>query len=265
VIIPIASLDDPRLDPYRELKKTNQSRDAGWFIAEGRHVARRMLASRTEVVSVLLAEHAVAGFAQEVPDAIPVLVLPDDQVDRLVGFEFHAGIIACGRRSRVRSLVEQSDVLARPRLTLVACPHTILPDNLGSIIRICSAFGADALLVGEDSTDPFTRRTIRVSMGNIFELPIVEPRSLIRELSLLKDEHRVEMIAATGHRDGKPLPVPRPAPRIALLLGHEAHGLSDEVLKLSDLRVTIPMSGRTDSLNVANAAAVLLYQFTRVG
>lgn len=260
----IDSLDDPRLDPYRDLKKTNWTRDSSWFIAEGRWVVRRLLESPFEVLSVLLADSAVESFRVHIPPSTRVLVLPADLVSQIVGFHFHAGVIACGRRVKKRLLTDIPGLSRTQRATLVVCPHTVLPDNLGSIIRISAAFGADALLVGNRSADPFSRRAVRVSMGNVFRLHVIEPVSMSEALSALRREYDFRLVAATGRKQARKLPFPRPAARIAVLLGNEAHGLDDELIAMSDFEVTIPMSGATDSLNVATAAAILLYQYTRL-
>lgn len=263
-LIRIERLDDPRLEPYRDLKRTNRTRDSNWFIAEGRWVVLRLLASDFQVESILLAESAVAELRPFLSDHFPVFVLPTPRIEELVGFRFHRGVLACGRRVRQTALPDREYFIDRPTATWVCCPHTVLPDNLGSIIRISTAFGVDGILIGEQAADPFSRRVIRVSMGNIFELPIVEPASLSTALGVLKSEHGFRIVAATGDPNDTMLPIARPAPRIMLLLGHEAHGLSPDMLQLADDRVTIPMSGKTDSLNVANAAAILLYQLTCV-
>lgn len=259
------SLDDPRLDPYRDLKKTNWTRQSSWFIAEGRWVVRRLLESDYEVLSVLLADKAVESFRPHIPPATQVLVLPAELVSQIVGFHFHAGVIACGRRVKKTQIAEVPQLAAQPMGTVVACPHTVLPDNLGSIVRICTAFGVTALLIGDRSADPFSRRVVRVSMGNIFRLPVLEPPSIATALTELNSDYGYRIVAATGSNTARPLPLPRPANRIVLLLGNEAHGIEPELKSLCDDEVTIPMSGATDSLNVATAAAVLLYQFTRVG
>jgi tRNA G18 (ribose-2'-O)-methylase SpoU len=264
VICPIASLDDPRLDPYRDLKRTNWTRTSDWFIAEGRWVVRRLLDSGWEVVSVLLANDAVSAFRGDLRPEIPVLVLPNELVSQLVGFQFRAGVMACGRRIRRRSIDEFPELARRSECTIVACPHTVLPDNLGSIIRICAAFGVNALCVGERSADPFSRRSVRVSMGNIFQLPIIEPECITTELEFLRRDRGFRIVAATGAKDAVPLPQADAGTRFIVVLGNEAHGIDTEILALSELHVTIPMSGTTDSLNVANAAAILLYQFCRV-
>jgi tRNA G18 (ribose-2'-O)-methylase SpoU len=264
VIVPIDRLDDARLDPYRDLKRTNRTRDADWFIAEGRWVVRRLLESDVQVVSVLLAESAADEFRARITADVPVFVLPTKLVSELVGFQFHRGVLACGRRTKRTSLTDCPPTDADSTATWVCCPFTVLPDNLGSIIRICTAFGVDAMIVGKHSADPFSRRAIRVSMGNIFRLPIVEPEFLSATLTELKARHEFAIVAASGSATASSLPMPRPGRRMVLLLGNEAHGLDDELLALCDLQVTIPMSGATDSLNVTSAAAVLLYQFMRV-
>ncbi len=101
-------------------------------------------------------------------------------------------------------------------------------------------------------------------MGNIFRLPIVEPPSVSDALHELKHDYGFHLVAATETATENLLPMPRPANRLAIVVGNEAHGLTEELLGLCDRRVAIPMSGATDSLNVAQATAVLLYQFTRV-
>lgn len=262
--VSITSLDDTRLDPYRDLKRTNRNRHEDWFIAEGRWVVERLLASDIPVISVVLSETAARSFGKLVPENVDTLIAPDDQVSQLVGFDFHSGIIACGQRPRRRELSRSDPALSPSHSTVVVCPATVLPDNLGSIIRIGCAFGVQALIVGPHSADPFSRRCVRVSMGNIFQLPIFEIDSTEFALHWLRENLKYQCLAATGRANSLALPMPRPSERIAIVLGNEAHGIAAEILAACDHEIQIPMSGATDSLNVAQAAAVLLYQFTRV-
>ena len=264
MLIPLDSLDHPLLDPYRNLKRTNQTRGMDWFIAEGRLVVERLLASAFPLRSVVLGEQAWSAFAHRIPEQTPTLLLSEDLVNALVGFKFHAGVIACGVRQTRRTLAEMADVLAPPQSTWLVCPATMMPDNLGSIVRIACALGIEALIVGERSADPFSRRSIRVSMGNIFRLPILETTAALETAAELQQRFGFYVIAATGEAADQSLPLPRPAPRLAIVLGNEAHGLDRAWLALADARVAIPMSRATDSLNVAQAAAVFAYQFTRV-
>lgn len=261
------SLDHEGLLPYASLVRTNKSRHEDWFIAEGRWVVERLLASRHEVISVVVGDQAERSFIGKIPEHVTTWLLPRELVSRLVGFPFHAGIIACGRRTPLRSLDADCGIAAAGSGTIVVCPETVLPDNLGSIIRLSTAFGASALIVGPLSADPWSRRAVRVSMGNIFQLPVIEPSSpaeLEIMLAELTDKYGFHLIAATGRPGACTLPMPRPAPRIAIILGNEAHGIDSRLVALCHQEVAIPMSGVTDSLNVANAAAILLYQFNRV-
>jgi tRNA G18 (ribose-2'-O)-methylase SpoU len=264
LLYPLDHLDHPLLDPYRDLNRSNRTRHDDLFVGEGRLIVERMLRSDFEMVSVVLGDQASEAFRQQIPASTDVVLLNRKLVSRLVGFEFHSGVIGCARRRRLVSLLQVRDRLCQPSATVVICPSTDLPDNLGSIARLCAGFGVTALMVGPQAADPFSRRAIRVSMGNILHVPVIEPESTAAAIRQLRGEFGFRVLAATGASAATPLPLPRPAPRLAIVLGNEADGISAEILAHCDEQVTIPMSGGTDSLNVAHAAAVLLYQFTRI-
>ena len=261
-VISIDTLDDPRLLPYRNLKATNLTRDSGLFIAEGKRVVRRLLESRFKTESVLLSDRRETEFRSFVPDGVPVYVLEQTLAAQLVGYNFHVGVLACGRRPRERSAIS---VLKKDRLssTLVACPNVDDPENLGSIMRISVAFGVDALLLGTGCCDPFSRRVLRVSMGHAFFLPVIECENLEGELHTLREEWHYESLATVLDSDAEPLETVSRSERIIVLLGNESEGLSENWVSHSDRRVTIPMDAGTDSLNVAVAAGIFLHHFTR--
>jgi tRNA G18 (ribose-2'-O)-methylase SpoU len=254
-------LEDHRLKPYRCLKDRELARDGQRFLAEGEFVVRRLLASTFPVESVLLSERRAEELAKIVPPEIPVYVLPDALVHRVIGFKFHSGVIACGVRRPQLSLA--ASLTLKDPLTLVVCPETANAENLGSLIRISAAFGADAMLLGERCCDPFWRQSIRVSMGTVFSLPIVRSEDLLRDLRSLRRESNVELIATVLDDSAEPLQNARRPGRIALLFGNEAQGLTDEYVAQCDRRITIPMRLGTDSLNVAVAAALFLFHFSQ--
>jgi tRNA G18 (ribose-2'-O)-methylase SpoU len=172
----IESLDDERLAPYRSLKATNATRWSRRFVAEGEKLVRRLLASDFAVHSLLLAERYASSFAQLAPAELDLLVVPDDWVEDIVGFNFHRGVLACAERKAPPSL--PTFCRSKPgRLTLVVCPDVQDPENLGAILRIASVFGVDAVALGSQCADPFSRRVLRVSMGTAFDLPIVEAQT----------------------------------------------------------------------------------------
>jgi len=285
--IPIDSLDDPRVQPYRQLKANNQMRGGELFIAEGSKLVERLLESDFETASVLISEKREPVWAPKVPEHIPLFVIPHALGAMLVGFNFHVGVVACGKRRASPTVQEviaevggqrsevsedQGDRLRlaaspMPRslrrncnhITFAVCPNCDNPENLGAIIRISRGLGVDAVLLGKGCCDPFSRRVLRVSMGAAFKLPIVESPDLTADLARLKSEWGFELVATVLDADAEPLHTVRPSERIAVLFGNEHAGLGAEWIAACDRRVTIPMRGDTDSLNVAVAAGIVLH------
>jgi tRNA G18 (ribose-2'-O)-methylase SpoU len=258
----IDSLDDPRVAPYRCLKDRELARDGGRFIAEGEYVVRRLLHSTVQTESVLLARRRIEEIAPLVPADVPVYAVPDDLVQRIIGFKFHSGVIACGIRPP-RATLDAVVPRDRQRLTLVICPEIANAENMGAMIRISAAFGVDALILGQRSCDPFWRQSIRVSMGTIFRLPLVQSDDLIRDLRLLRDQWGVELAASVLSPSAEPLGSAARGAKLGVLFGNEAQGLDPEILEHCHRQITIPMKLGTDSLNVAVAAGIVLYHFTR--
>ena len=150
-------------------------------------------------------------------------------------------------------------------VTVVICPEIANTDNLGALIRIASAFGADAMVLGERCCDPFYRQSIRVSMGTIFRMPLVRSADILRDMRALREHFGVQLLASVLADDAEPLAPRRPPRRIGILFGNEAQGLREEEIAACDRRITIPMRLGTDSLNVSVAAAIVLYHFTSGG
>lgn len=285
-LIPIQTLDDLRLVVFRDVKATRHSKWKGRFIAEGARLVKRLLAADYVVESMLLTEGRVEEFSPWLRPDVPTFVMPQALTAELVGYNFHCGAMACALRKPNPSL---DDIMDRgdERMTFVVCPDVNDPENIGTLIRLGAAFGIDAMLLGPACADPFSRRVLRVSMGNALTLPIVCSRDLNADLRRLKSQWQVQL-AATVVENSDPtddvvrtptsglsdvdvrateLAEPlrqsgRPA-RLALLFGNEANGLGPEWLELCDRRLTIPMRA-ADSLNVAIAAGIFLHHFTAV-
>ncbi len=284
--LPIQSLDDPRLTVFRDVKATRHPRWVRCFIAEGARLVKRLLSSDYVVESMLLTEGRVEEFSPWLRSDVPTFVMPQALAAELVGYNFHCGAMACALR---RPSPRLDDIMARggERKTFVVCPDVNDPENIGTLIRLGAAFGIDAMLLGPACADPFSRRVLRVSMGNALTLPIVCSRDLNADLRRLKSEWQVQLAATvvensdptdgdgvvrtptSGHPDvgvratntAEPLALAGRPARLALLFGNEANGLGSEWLDLCDRRLTIPMSA-ADSLNVAIAAGIFLYHFT---
>jgi tRNA G18 (ribose-2'-O)-methylase SpoU len=256
----IARIDDPRIEVYRDLKRTNQTRWSNQFVVEGEKLVERLLASRFPVESVLASERYQKRLPHGISSQTPVYIAEHSLLEALVGFRFHRGILACGRRLSPAPLSE----LMRPDaefVTLVACPHLADPENLGSIVRLSAAFGIDAVLVGASCPDPFSRRVLRVSMGAVLCVPIVKCDDLGAVVERLRREEGVRFAATVLADDAQPLTSALRPRRFGLVFGSEGFGLDPEWIARCDLQITIPMSHRVDSLNVAAAAAIILHHF----
>jgi tRNA G18 (ribose-2'-O)-methylase SpoU len=262
MIFPVDSLDDPRISHYRGLKDRELARAGELFIAEGDYVVRRLLASQYPTVSVLLSNRRVEQIVPLVPPGVPVYVGDDPMIRQILGFKFHTGVIAVGRRLPSPPLAEIFDGRSGA-MTLVVCPEVSNSDNMGSLIRVSAAFGADAMILGERCHDPFWRQSIRVSMGTIFSMPLVRSADLLADLAELRQRWGVQLVATVLADDAEALARAGRPERIGLLFGNEAQGLDARHVAACDRRVTIPMKLGTDSLNVSIAAALFLYHFTQ--
>jgi len=260
--IPISDLDDPRVKAYRNLKANNQMRDGEFFIAEGTKIVERLLQSEFETASVLLSEPREAEWLPLVPEYVPAYIVPAELGKQLVGFSFHVGVMACGKR-RPNPNLETVLSKTASRLTIAVCPNCDNPENLGAIIRISRGFGVDLLLLGTGCCDPFSRRVLRVSMATALRQPIIESSDLAGDLQRLRTEWGFHFSATVLDPAALPLSQAVRTPHFGLMFGNEATGLTEKWLSLCDDQLTIPMSGGTDSLNVAVAAGIFLHRFTR--
>ncbi|MFK7819912.1 MAG: TrmH family RNA methyltransferase [Planctomycetaceae bacterium] len=255
----ITDLSDRRLDPFRSLRKNNATRDRRLFVAEGTTVVQRLFESRFECELVLVSDKKWDGFCSGIPEGVPVLRIAHSLICELVGYKFHKGVLACGRRQTspdLAALIENGG----DRQIFIVAPHVIDPENIGVLIRIGAAFGVTAVVLGEGCADAFSRRVLRVSMANGLFTPIVVANDMGTVFELLRT-HDVRTFATLLDPSATTLETIEPPKRSALVFGNETHGLSDEVLNFCDDRITIPMQGGTDSLNVAVAAGIFLFHF----
>ncbi len=258
--IHIESLDDSRLEPYRDLKATNETRRRDSFVVEGEKLARRLLASEHTTLSMLIGRRRLDEFSLPVPHEVPLLIAPDAWLERIVGFNFHRGVLACGRRGDAPQL---DALIARlpQRCTLVVGIDIQDPENLGAMIRTARALGVAGMILGGRSADPFSRRVLRVSMGASLSLPIVTSADLAGDLARLRRRWQVELVATVLDPNAQPLARCPRSERLAVVFGNEGWGLDPKWLELCDCQATIPMAEGIDSLNVAVAAGIVLHHF----
>jgi tRNA G18 (ribose-2'-O)-methylase SpoU len=258
----IDSSDDPRVLPFRLLKERDLAREHGLFIAEGENLLLRLIDSPLRTDRVLLSDRRVDEIGPLVPGGVPVYVASDAMLREVIGYKFHSGVIAAGVRPATRS-IDEVVPRDRERLTLMVLPEIANAENLGSLLRIAAGFGVDAVVLGERSADPFWRQCVRVSMGNVFKLPLARSPDLLADLVRLRREWGVSVVGTVLDERAEPLATFRRAPRTAILFGNEAQGLDPATVAACDRLVTIPMQFGTDSLNVAVAAGITMYELTK--
>ncbi|MDC7121389.1 RNA methyltransferase [Cellulomonas fimi] len=273
---PVTDPSDPRLADYVSLTdvalRSRHEPEKGLYIAESSTVLGRALRAGHRPRSVLLAprwvpdlERMLDELPDELPDdgtTVPVYVAEEAVLEAITGFHVHRGALAAMHRP---PLAPVADVLAGARDGAGARRVAVLEDvvdhtNVGAAFRSAAALGVDAVLVTPRCADPLYRRSVRVSMGTVFQVPwtridpwpggIDELRAhgfVTASLALADDALTLDELVAD------------PPERLALVLGAEGHGLKPATVAASDLVVRIPMAGGVDSLNVAAAAAVAFW------
>jgi tRNA G18 (ribose-2'-O)-methylase SpoU len=262
-MIPVADADDPRVADYRRLADPDAIRRAGLFIAEGRLVVRRLLASdRFRTRSVLVTDvafRALRDFLERASSRVPVFVVDHTLISRIAGFNFHRGCLAVAERPAAASLASLPMTSVD---RLIVLERVSNPDNVGGIFRTAAALGVDAAVLGPACGDPLYRKSVRTSMGATLTLPFAEAGAWPDAIGVLR-AHGLRVLALTPDPQARPLnAIARTMPRVALLVGAEGEGLSAEALAASDERVRIPMEGHADSLNVTVAASIAMYHFS---
>ena len=264
--MPVVELTDPmdrRLDPYREIRSRNWTEQSGYFIAEGPIVVEELLRSDFDCQSMLVGAKHLDRFSSwsEQSDA-PIFCLPDPELQRLVGFKFHRGILACGSRRPLSRIGNFDAELELPtQSTLVGLEGVQDPENLGGILRTCAALGIHAVLVGPGCADPFSRRALRVAMGASLQLKMFRAESFEEAIPALRLQHEVATMATALSPGAQPLAQAKRCPRTMVLLGNEKLGLSESTIKKVDHQVCIPMQLGVDSMNVNVVAGIVLHYF----
>ena len=260
-LVEITDPADPRLADFANLGDPDIRRLAEnerWFVAEGPEVVRRLVDSGLPVRCVVVAPNRLSDLGPHLERCNgPVYVAERSVISAVAGFPLHRGVIASAQRPDSVSLA--SVLAAEPRAgsthRLAVLENVNDHENIGAIARSARAFGLDALVLDPTCADPWYRRCVRVSMGEILMLPIV--RATVDEVTREIAARGGETWALTPERTARTLgSIEAPDGPIALLLGAEGAGLSSDALASATRQVRIPIVADVDSLNVGHAAAV---------
>ena len=265
-VIDITDPDDDRVDDFRDLHSVDRRPDLptgkGLVIAEGVLVVQRMLGSRFTPHAFLGTQRRLTELAAGLAGVrAPFYRATAAVMAEVIGFHLNRGVLGAARRP---SELTTAEVLADAR-TVVVLEGVNDHENLGSIFRNAAGLGVDGVIFGTGCADPLYRRAVRVSMGHALLVPFARTQRWPGDLELLRDngfrllamtpDPRADTLAgAMGALAGQ---------KVAVLVGAEGPGLTETAMRASDVRVSIPMSRGTDSLNVATAAACAFYERVR--
>lgn len=259
-VIHIHDADDPRIAAYASIRERDIVGHGGRFIAEGELVLRILVSqSRFQIESVFVLDSRLPRLSSllvDLPDAVPVYTAARPVMDRIVGFPIHRGVLAVGRRGPELS---PRDLLSRPtsRSVVVGLIGISNHDNVGGIFRNAGAFAADAVLLDASSCDALYRKSIRVSAGACLKIPFARGGSaqeMLQELSAAA--YDIVGLSPAGRETLDDITF---GPRTALLFGPEGEGLSPAILSRTR-SARVPMAPGFDSLNVATASGIALYE-----
>ncbi len=261
--LPIVSLEDPALAPYLTLRRSEEHERTGIFVAEGPKLIERVLAAGLTLESMLCTERWAEHFAPLLTrqaETLPLYVTDEKNLRQLVGYHLFNGVLAVTRIPPPPTVAGLLALSARPRLW-VALDGLANAENLGTIVRSAVALGAQAVLCGETCASPWLRRAVRTSMGAMVAVPVVTTADLASDLRACATAG-LTCAAADAH-SGTPLPAAPLDGDLCLVFGNEGHGLRPSVATACNATLNIPMPGGVDSLNVAAAAAIILYEAAR--
>ena len=254
--IAITEASDERVADYiglRDPQHRRQLEGDEFFIAEGINVIERLISSDFALRSVLVTPRRYERMEPMLRHVTcPVYIADRDVLAHVAGFDLHRGAVASADRGAPRPLEE----MLRTSRTIAVLEGLNDPENLGAIARSARALGIDGLVLDPTCADPFYRRTVRVSMGEILFLAIYRSTDWRRDLSTIAG-YGFRLLALTPAASATSIgDVTRhEGDRLALLLGAEGPGLSDKTLASSE-PIRIPLRGDVDSLNVGHAAAI---------
>ncbi len=250
VVIEIDDPRDPRLDDYRGLRERGKESD-DYFIVEGLTAIERLLTSQYPVRSVLLTPAIQARLAGRL-GAATVYVLSAEAMSSVAGVNLHRGAVASA--SRMPSPLLAAVLPTARRIVMLEGIND--HENLGAIARTARGLGADALVLDPTCADPFYRRSVRVSVGELLHLPLVRCDAWADALDAVAAAG-FEIWALTPSPDAVDIFTVTTPQRWALVVGAEGPGLSAETLARCT-NVRIPMRNGVDSLNVGHAVAAAL-------
>jgi tRNA G18 (ribose-2'-O)-methylase SpoU len=249
------------VDVFRSLRGKGGLFEKGLFIAESEKIVKKMLDSSIEIASAYMTEEHFEHFRllfNNRVDTTNVFLASKEEMEQVVGYPLHQGAMLACRIPENRPLLMASQDWQSPWMA-IALDAIADAENMGAIIRNAAAFGANAVIVDDQSCNPYLRRSVRVSMGTIVDVEIISVDNLADSLRALKSAQNVRVIGAALREHSLHLSEISPSGNTIIVFGSEGWGLRESVAQECDILARIPMAPGIDSLNVAIASGIFMH------
>lgn len=271
MLVKIGSPDNGRLRLVRKLRTPKGRSEEGCFAAEGINLVSEVIARGLDIEFIMASEGWLADEAAAARDPrrqlvrdcaaetdITVCEVPDSLFNRAADAENGAGVLAVVRKreadaAALDDLPDEANILVLDRIQD--------PGNMGTMIRTAVAAGYGMILAAKGTVDIYSPKVLRATAGMVFEIPVIYAPDAASLAFLIRRSGRRAVVTVPA--GGRPYYEEDLKSGIALIIGNEGSGVSDEVMSLADVRVTLPMRGEIESLNAAVAAAILMYEAVR--
>lgn len=261
-MININDIEDQRIIPYRNLRLNIRfHKESNIFIAEEKKVVLKLLSSNLEVLSCF----AVPEFYSEFKVIIEKKGIPKENLysadknfmKNIVGFRLHSGVMAIGK-------IPEQTLPENLEPPIVVMNGIINSENVGAIVRNASAFGIQSIIFDNETSSPYLRRAVRVSMGAIFGMEYYQSKNLEEDLTFLKKKFNYTITAIELTNNAIQLQNYTFPRKSVIILGSEGKGINKAILDICDNIVCIPISEKVDSLNVAATSSIVFHHLNKI-
>lgn len=231
-------------------------REKGLFVLEGLRICRDAYENSIKFTHIIVTRTALEKNRDEIDEFCSVanqaVIVPDALFKKMSDTDTPQGILA---------LAEMPKISIKPNKSgrYIGLERVADPSNLGAVARTAEALGIDGIVLTDDGCDPYSPKALRASMGTLLRMPLY----ICDDIILFSNEIGLRKIACVVNSDAQKITDISPANGDIFMIGNEANGLSEKTKESADVRITIPMSGRAESLNAAAAASIVMWEMTR--
>jgi tRNA G18 (ribose-2'-O)-methylase SpoU len=247
----ITDINDEDIVEFISLKQAVTDKER--VVVESKNVFKKLFQTDITIHKLFITQKNI-DFINEYCNKInfPIYTASDELMKKIVGHKVHQGMMAVIEKPRY---IKFDEICGN----IVVLNGLTSPENVGSIVRSCAAFGALTIVIDEKTCSPFLRRCIRVSTGNLFNIKVYKSKNLKNDLIALRD-NGYHVISTANTKDAISLDKFSFPRKSAIIIGSEGHGIEEEVLKLSDTVLKIDIDEEVTSLNASIVAAIILYK-----